>query len=122
MKACWGSSATEIATRDELRAIAAAIRASGQPTMLFLEADNGKTLVVGLGHEESVLTFVEPDGGSFHSRGDTEREGFLSFLCRDQVDEFMAEMAVPEGDAVVAAEAFVETAERPPGVTWEADW
>lgn len=41
-----------------------------------------------------MLTFVEPDGTSFHSLGDTERKRFPHFLCRDQVDEFMMEMAV----------------------------
>lgn len=55
------------------------------------------------------------------SRVDPSRRERL-FLCRDQIDEFMAEMAVPEGEAVAAAEVFVATAERPPGVTWESDW
>ena len=90
--------------------------------MVFLEAKNGKILVFGVGLDESVLTFMEPDGTSFHSLGDRERKGYLHFLCRDQIDEFMTEMAVSERDALVAAEQFLATSERPSVVVWEPDW
>ena len=44
------------------------------------------------------------------------------FLCRDQIDEFMAEAAIPESTALEAAEEFVATQKRPSSVKWEADW
>jgi hypothetical protein len=90
--------------------------------MIFLEADTGDVLVFGVGSEESVLTFVERDGLSFHSLGNRDRKGHLSFDCRDQVDDFMAEMAVPAATALSAAEHFVSTRQRPPQISWEPDW
>lgn len=90
--------------------------------MIFLEAEGGRTFVFGIGRGESVLTFWDPDGTSFHSLGDVTRKGHLQFVCRDQVDDFMAEMAVPERAAIAAAEEFLATGERPCAVTWEPDW
>jgi hypothetical protein len=69
MKATWGEEEATIGSREELDAVVLAIRRSGQPTMVFLEAESGKVLVFGVGHDESVLTFAEPDGTSFHSLG-----------------------------------------------------
>jgi hypothetical protein len=53
-----------------------------------------RTLVVGLGHSESALSFLEHGGATFHNVGDLGRTGRLRFWCRDQLDEFMAEMVV----------------------------
>ncbi|WP_437998199.1 Imm1 family immunity protein [Sorangium sp. So ce185] len=122
MKASWGTSETTVESREDLYAMIETVRRSGQPTMVFLQAANGNVLVLGVGQDESVLTFAQPDGTSFHSLGNRERKGYLLFRCRDQVDEFMTEMAVPEDDAIVAAEQFLATGERPPAVQWEPDW
>ena len=122
MKASWGANEIVVVSRDDLDVIVGSVRTSGQPTMIFLEAENGRVLVFGVGQEESVLTFAEPDGTSFHSLGDRDRKGCLHFLCRDQIDEFMTEMAVSERDALVAAEQFLATSERPSQLLWEADW
>ena len=122
MKANWNIHESVLSSRDDLYNVIDGIRNSKQPTMVFLEADNGRMLVFGVGSTESVLTFAEPDGSSYHSLGNPERKGHLLFLCRDQVDEFMAEMAVPEDDALRAAEEFFSTQERPEGIVWEADW
>jgi hypothetical protein len=122
MKANWGDNEAAISSSDELRALINDVRNTGQPTMVFLEADDRTVLVFGIGREESVLSFVAPDGTSFHSLGDRDRKGYQMFLCRDQIDEFMNEMAVPEPDAISAAEHFLVTREQPPQVTWEPDW
>jgi hypothetical protein len=123
MKARWGGeNERAVNSRDELNVVIDDVRRSGQPTMIFLMAENGTILVFGVGLDESVLTFMEPDGTSFHSLGDRERRGYLRFLCRDQIDEFMTEMAVPEREALVAAEQFLATNERPSVVVWEPDW
>ena len=122
MKANWGASEATVRSREDLIAVIENIRKSGQATMVFLQAQDGRVLVFGVGHEESVLTFSEPDGTSFHSVGDPDRKGYLLFLCRDQLDEFMKEMAVPERDALVAAEEFLRTQECPGGIRGESDW
>lgn len=122
MKASWGVLEKDVESLEELVEICEAIRASGEPTMLFLEADSGRTFVFGIGQGESVLTFWEPDGTSFHSLGDAARRGHLRFLCRDQADEYLAEMAVPEQAALTAAAQFLATGDRPSAVTWEPDW
>ncbi|XXS69730.1 RHS repeat-associated core domain-containing protein [Sorangium sp. So ce131] len=74
---------------EELLALIDDTKSIGRPTMMLLEHDNGRTLVIGLGSPESVLTFVETDGTSFHSVGDVSRSGVLRFWCRDQLDDFM---------------------------------
>jgi hypothetical protein len=122
MKASWGGTETTVNSAHDLKTVIASVRKSGRPTMVFLEATNGNVLVFGVGQDESVLTFAEPDGTSFHSLGDRERKGYLHFQCRDQMDEFMTESAVPEGDALIAAEQFLATSERPSAVPWEPDW
>jgi hypothetical protein len=121
-KASWGRGISMVTHADELRALMDRIRSLGEPTMLFLEAASGPTLVLGLGASESVLTFVERGGVSFHSVGDQARRGYLKFRCRDTVDDFHAEMAVPESRAIDAAFEFLKAApSKPTSVAWEAD-
>lgn len=98
------------------------VKSVGEPTMVFLEHGNGRELVFGLGHPDSVLTFVDADGATYHSVGNTDREGYIEFRCRDQVDQFFAEMAIPESLAVDAAREFFARADRPAQVNWEPDW
>jgi hypothetical protein len=122
MKAYWRDVETSVATAEELRLLVAKVQQLGEPTILFLEQDGKATLAIGLGGKESVLTYSEPDGRSFHSLGDPTRTERLRFWCRDQMDEFMAEMAIPEPDAVSAAFEFLLSGARPANVKWEADW
>jgi hypothetical protein len=122
MKASWRDKEARVTSVDDLRRIIDEVRAAQEPTMLFLETESAETLVVGLGHPESVLTFVQPDGRTLHSLGDTRRTGHLRFWCRDQLDEFMEEMAIPESDAIQAAVQFLEVGGQPKNVRWEADW
>ena len=123
MKGYWRHDGQrDLASRSDLRALIADVRALGVPTMTFLEdAAAGATFVFGVGRPETVLTFVTRDGTSFHSLGDARRTGVLEFWCNDQRDDFLAEMAIPEGQGLVAAEAFVLTRRRPTNVEWEAD-
>ena len=123
MKASWREEQQIVLSELELRRVIWHVGALGVPTMLFLEAETGETLVVGLGHDETVLTFVAAGGiPSFHSVGDTARGGRLRFWCRDQVDEFMEEMALPASVAISAALEFFAKRVRPSCVRWEADW
>jgi len=122
MNASWLNQSRSIATQQELSSLVEEVRALPFPTMLFLEHGSGQTLVVGLGCSLSVLTFIEPNGASFHSRGDTGETGFLLFDCRDERQEFYKEMAVSEKEAIKAAANFLITGVRPNNVIWETDW
>jgi hypothetical protein len=117
----WRDVVRAVTSPEDLAGVVAAVRSTGEPTMVFLEAENGRVLVFGVGHRESVLTFYEPDGTSFHSLGDPDRRDRLRFRAGDLVDDFMGDMAVATTDALVAAAEFLETDERPEGITWEAD-
>ncbi len=122
MKASWGDRTATIASRRDLDVVIDDVRRSGQPTMIFLEAEDGTCLVFGVGREESVLTFATPDGESFHSLGvDRYRKGRLRFSCREELTDFFAEMAVPERDALSAADQFLACSDRPTAVPWESD-
>lgn len=111
-----------VTSLDQLRSVMGSVADLSTPTMLFLEDDEGATLVVGLGARETVLCFVEPDGTSFRSVGDLSRTGTLVFSCRSQPDEFPEEMAVPTSVGIHAAESFFENRAKPDDVAWEADW
>jgi hypothetical protein len=123
MKAYW----TELDERElsddaGLTALIGEVLALSRPTVLFLEHDDGQTLSIGLGASETVLSYVDVGGTSFHSVGEPGREGVLKFQCRDQLDDFLAEMAVPAALGLEAAKAFVARPEQPQNVAWEADW
>ena len=110
-----------IANRDQLGELLQEVGALGRPTMLYLERQDAGTLVVGLGARETVLTFIEPDGASYHSRGDITRTDVLRFWNAELFDEFLGEMAVPAALAVIAAHEFFASDGAPPSVRWEAD-
>lgn len=106
----------------DVERVIAEVRLQARPTMIFLEQDGGSTLVFGIGSDDSVLTFADSEGVTFHSVGNVKRKGILRFWCRDQLDDFFAEMAVPEALAVAAAREFLSTGRRPTSIVWEPDW
>ena len=122
MKARWAENETTIGSLEELRSVIETVRRSGEPTIMFLDADNETILWFGVGRDESVLGFFDADGSSWHSLGTPYRRGTLTFHNASQVDDFDAELAVPYAHAVEAAERFLATAERPTNIIWEADW
>ncbi len=123
MKAFWTEHAhLNFNSSSELDDIINEVRRLPEPTMLFLESDVSSMLVLGIGAIESVLTYVDANGGTFHSVGDLKRTGVVKFRCREQLDEFLAEMAVPESVAIAAAHDFISSGDKPSNVQWEADW
>jgi hypothetical protein len=123
MKAYWSEGKFEsLQAPEDLEAVIAAVRQMDEPTMLFLEHESGLCLVLGLGQDESVLTFAEPGGISFHSLGNAERGGTMSFMCNGELDAFANEMAIPESVAMESARIFFATGIRPENVVWESDW
>jgi hypothetical protein len=121
MNAYWDDRREVIASDVELGATIAALRELGRPTILFLEDRQG-CLALGVGEVLSVLSFVRANGESQHSLGDPTRKGVVRFWCRGQLDDFLAETAVPEADALAAAYEFLRTGQRPSSVQWESDW
>lgn len=112
----------DVSSLGDLHVLIADVRALGVPTMIFLEdAAAEATFVFGVGRPETVLTFATADGTSFHSLGDVTRTGVLQFWCNDLRDDFLAEMAIPEAEGIVAAEQFVSVRQRPTNVGWESD-
>jgi hypothetical protein len=102
MKAYWSnSSERSLSSQRELTEVIGEVRRLGRPTMLFMESDGGTTLVLGIGGNQSVLTYMDAAGVTFHSVGDVSRNEVFQFWCRDQLDDFLMEMAVPESAAVV---------------------
>ena len=122
MRARWRGKEAEISTRAALLELAANIEASGEPTLLSLEASNGVTLYVGLGSSETILLFHEDPDEPFHSLGDVEREDRLLFQGWSQLDEFFGELALPGDIALPALLSFWESGgKRPDGICWESD-
>lgn len=107
---------------EALRDLLWELRAGSAPVMVFLERDDGRMMVLGVGRDESILTYVDEGGRTYHSVGDLQRGGTMVFMCRNQPDEFMSEMAVSESSAMAAAELFFLSGERPENITWEPDW
>ncbi|WP_437837718.1 Imm1 family immunity protein [Sorangium sp. So ce1153] len=83
---------------------------------------NGSVLALGLGREETVLTFFDQHGKSFTSVGDRNREDYLAFEFGGDVSEMMGAKAVPISAARSAARAFFECGEIPEQINWEQEW
>lgn len=122
MKVQWTTSSTvTVSSPSELASVIETVRRLGRPTMVHMEHD-GKALSLGVGGPESVLTWMDADLTSYHSVGDLSRKGRIQVWNCDQLDDFFAELAVPEQVGIDAAMAFVATGERPDNVRWEGDW
>lgn len=122
MRAEWADESMAISSVSQVDQIIRDVRDSGVPTLVYIYSDNNEVLAFGIGHDESVLTFAEPSGRTFHSLGSRYREGLVQFMNVDTMDDFMLSMAVPEAVAAEAARSFVSSARRPHNVTWESDW
>jgi hypothetical protein len=122
MRARWEEVERDVASEAEFHDLVSAVRALGEPTLVFLTHKNGCCLVVGIGGAESVLTFVDEFDSTCHSLGDRDRTGTMVFRSRGERDEVLRELAVPEQRAIEAALEFFRTGNRPSGVEWEADW
>ena len=122
MQAQWTrSTKVPLATPQELEAVIETVRRIGRPTVVYLERD-GQTLAFGVGCTESVLTWMDRDQTTWHSVGDLARKGTIQLWSCDQLDDFFAELAVPEAVGLDAARSFAATGRRPDQVRWEGDW
>jgi hypothetical protein len=124
MNVQWAESSVELASPSELPGAIQTIRRLGRPTMVYLNRD-GRTLVFGVGAAESVLTWMDANGEAWeawHSVGDLSRKGCIQLWNGNQLDDFPAELAVPEQAGIDAAMSFASTGRRPENVRWEGDW
>jgi len=83
---------------------------------------NGRTLAIGVGREESVLTYFDENGSSFTSVGDRDREDYLVFEFGGDISEMMGAKAVSESKAREVARVFFEKGEPSTVIEWEKEW
>lgn len=90
------------------------------PFVVALAREDGSTLSIGLGTEESVANYVS---GSFDppyyvSRGDPDRAEPVKFVFSGEMTEYPPWSAIPVEAARAAMRHFFETGELSPDVDW----
>ena len=120
----WGRSEVAVHSLQELDALVDRLAAEAErdmPFMVTLAREDGTTLSIGLGREESTLSHVSADGEPpYHmSRGDLARDEPIEFFSGGEMTEFAPESAIPAGAAREALRFFYETGELSPKVDWE---
>lgn len=121
----WGiDQSAEVSTVEELDELLdhLATQARDQGMIVQAATCSGRTLAIGLGREESVLTYFDDNGDSFTSVGVRDREDYLSFEFGGDISEFLGAKAVPESAARAAAREFFKEGKRPELVQWEKEW
>lgn len=96
-------------------------RATARPFMAELISPEGDSLAVGLGREQSVMSWVSAsqDPPYFASKGDPHAEGTVVFHYRGDWSEFPCWSAVPLSAARQAIRDFFTTGKLPSSVAWE---
>ena len=90
------------------------------PFVVALAREDGSTLSIGLGSEESVANYVS---GSFDppyyvSRGDPDRAEPVKFVFSGEMTEYPPWSAIPVEDAREAMRHFFTTGELLPRLDW----
>jgi len=128
MKMNWGidetSTASSIGELDELiDRLDVRASSSGVPIMVEILHKNGRLLAVGLGREESVVSFFEREmRPSYTSTVDPERDGTITFEYAGEPSEFWLGMAIPIAAAREAIRQFARDGDRPTNILWDKDW
>ncbi len=96
-------------------------RAREKPFMAELSNFAGDTLALGLGRDESILSWVAANGDPpyYASKGDEHADGTVVFYYRGTWSEFPRWSAVPIESAFAAMRQFFETEQLPNSITWE---
>jgi len=95
-------------------------RAREKPFLAELALANGDSLAIGLGRDESILSWIQGshDPPYYVSQGDPEAEGVVVFNYGGQWSEFPKWSLVPIAEAREAMRHFVRTGHRPTNVAW----
>ena len=106
-------SAADIHARDE-----------GRPNIIFVEVGNGNSFSMVVGSDETVLGFNygHNDPPYYASRGtaDTDEPIFTAFVALRHHTEFPRRYVIPAELGLAAVREFVESADLPNCVTWDA--
>ena len=91
-----------------------------KPFMVELIAARGESLAMGLGRDESVLSWVRGDQNPpyYASKGDATAVGMIVFFYRGAWSEFPRWSAVPLMRAREAMRRFFSTGQMPDNVEW----
>jgi hypothetical protein len=113
----------EVASVEELDRLLddLAEQARKRPFMVELISSAGDSLAIGLGREESILSWVQASGDPpyYASKGDPDSEGLVVFFYRGHWSEFPRSFAVTIAAARKGMRLFFETELRPTSVEWE---
>ena len=120
----WGESETaELESVGELEQRLAVLteEAMARPFMAELIAINGNSLSMGLGREETVLSWVAAsnDPPYYASKGNPKAEGTIAFYYSGDWSEFPRWSAVPVPAGLATMREFFQTGKRPSTVEWE---
>jgi hypothetical protein len=120
----WGESETAVVESiDELdhRLAVLTEEAKKRPFMAELIATNGNSLSMGLGREETVLSWVPAnnDPPYYASKGNPNAEGTIVFYYSGDWSEFPRWSAVPVPAGWATMREFFQTGERPSTVEWQ---
>ena len=91
------------------------------PAMVeFFEPHSGKSLAIGVGRKDTVITFQESlDPPYYISLGHLRDDGVTSFCSGNEDTEFLNQNVVPFAPGMEALIFFVRNCERPPNIEWE---
>jgi Immunity protein Imm1 len=118
----WAQSEVAVGSVQELDALLDRLTVEAEndrPFMVALAREDGSSLSIGLGSDESVASYVSGsyDPPYYVSRGDPDRAEPIVFHS-GEMTEFPPWSAIPLEDARQAMRHFFETGELSPGIDW----
>jgi len=92
-----------------------------RPILIDVIASDGRSLALGLGRNQAVLSLAGPEGSPpyFASVGDEDARGDISFEYHGELTAFRLRNAVPISSACTAARQFLSQPGLPDAVRWE---
>jgi immunity protein Imm1 of predicted polymorphic toxin system len=119
----WDQNEVAVGSVQELDALLDRLTREAQaelPFVVSLAREDGSTLSIGLGREESVANYVSGswDPPYYVSRGDPDRTGAVEFVYSGEMTEYPPWSAIPAEDAREAMRHFFTTGELSPKLEW----
>ena len=116
----WRAAPEEIANLDRLLDEVTSELSQDEPILVELVGPAGDLLSVGIGADESVLTWVQAseEPPYLASLGDEAAPGTIVFYLFGELSEFPRSQCIPVETARQAAREFLATAQLPSCVRW----